>query len=60
LKTEYIDGDVCVSGGIVWIMNNESIKFYDSGIEYIIASSNTDRLELVYIGDSLRMNNSEK
>ena len=41
-------------------MNNESIKFYDSGIEYIIASSNTDRLELVYIGDSLRMNNSEK
>jgi outer membrane lipoprotein-sorting protein len=60
LKTEYIDGEVCVIGGIVWIMNNESIKFYDSGIEYIIASSNTDRLELVYIGDSLRMNNSEK
>ena len=60
LKTEYIDGNVCIVGGIVWIINNESIKFYDSGVEYTIASSNTEKLELVYIGDSLRINNTEK
>ena len=59
MKTEYIDGDLCVLGGVVSIINNESIKFYDSGIEYTLASSNLEKLELVYIGDSLRLNNEK-
>lgn len=59
IKTEYIDGDLCVLGGVVTIVNDESIKFYDSGIEYTLASSNLEKLELVYIGDSLRLNNEK-
>ena len=60
MKTEYIDGDICVIGGVAWIVNNESIKFYEAGIEYTLASSNMDKLELVYVGDSLRLNAGEK
>ena len=59
IKTEYIDGDLCVLGGVVTIVNDESIKFYDSGIEYTLASSNLEKLELVYIGDSLRLTNEK-
>lgn len=58
-KTEYIDGDLCIMGGVVTIVNDETIKFYDSGIEYTLASSNLEKLELVYIGDSLRLNNEK-
>lgn len=59
IKTEYIDGDIYVLGGVAAIVNNESIKFYEAGIEYTIASSNTDKLELVWIGDSLRLTNEK-
>lgn len=59
VKTEYIDGDLCVLGGVVTIVNNESIKFYEAGIEYTLASNNTNKLELVYIGDSLRLTNEK-
>lgn len=59
IKTEYIDGDIYILGGVAAIVNNESIKFYESGIEYTIASSNTDKLELVWIGDSLRLTNEK-
>lgn len=59
IKTEYIDGDIYILGGVAAIVNNESIKFYEAGIEYTIASSNTDKLELVWIGDSLRLTNEK-
>ena len=59
VKTEYIDGDIYILGGVAAIVNNESIKFYEAGIEYTIASSNTDKLELVWIGDSLRLTNEK-
>lgn len=59
IKTEYIDGDLYVLGGVVAIVNNESLKFYEAGIEYTLASANIDQLELVWIGDSLRLNNEK-
>lgn len=59
IKTEYIDGDIYILGGVAAIVNNESIKFYEAGIEYTIASSNTEKLELVWIGDSLRLTNEK-
>lgn len=59
VKTEYIDGDIYILGGVAAIVNNESIKFYEAGIEYTIASSNTEKLELVWIGDSLRLTNEK-
>lgn len=59
VKTEYIDGDVYVLGGVAAIINNETIKFYEAGIEYTLASANTDKLELVWIGDSLRLSNEK-
>jgi hypothetical protein len=59
LKTEYTDGDIYVLGGVAAIVNNDTIKFYEAGIEYTIASSNIDKLELAWIGDSLRLNNEK-
>ena len=59
IKTEYIDGDLYVLGGVVAIVNDESMKFYEAGIEYTLASSNTNKLELTWIGDSLRLNNEK-
>lgn len=59
LKTEYIDGDLYVLGGVAAIVNDDIIKFYESGIEYTLASRNTDKLELAWIGDSLRLNNEK-
>lgn len=59
IKTEYIDGDIYVLGGVAAIVNNETIKFYEAGIEYTVASSNTEKLELVWIGDSLRLSNEK-
>ena len=59
LKTEYIDGDLYVLGGVVAVVNNESMKFYESGIEYTLASANIDKLELAWIGDSLRLSNEK-
>lgn len=54
IKTEYIDGDIYVIGGVCGIVNNTTIKFYEAGIEYTLASSNLDRLELAAVADSLR------
>ena len=59
LKTEYIDGDLYVLGGVVAVVNNESMKFYELGIEYTLASANIDKLELAWIGDSLRLSNEK-
>lgn len=56
LKTEYIDGDIYVLGGVAAIVSEDTIKFYEAGIEYTLASINTDKTELVWIGDSLRLN----
>ena len=59
LKTEYTDGDIYVLGGVAAIINNDTIKFYEAGIEYTIASANMDKLELAWMGDSLRLNNEK-
>lgn len=59
LKTEYVEGDLYVMGGIATIINESTIRFYEAGIEYMLASSNLDKLELITVGDSLR-NTTEK
>ncbi len=59
LKTEFIDGDIYVLGGLCAIVSDKTIKFYEAGIEYTIASSNTDMLELACIAESLRLSNDK-
>ena len=59
LKTEYVDGDLYVLAGVVAVVGEDTIKFYEAGIEYTLASTNTEKTELVWIGDSLRMSDEK-
>lgn len=59
LKTEYVDGDLYVLAGVVAVVGEDAIKFYEAGIEYTLASTNTEKTELVWIGDSLRMSDEK-
>lgn len=54
LKTEYLDGCIYTMGGALCIVVNNTIKFYDSGMEYILASSTLDYHTLIQMGESLR------
>lgn len=58
-KTEYVEGDVYVMGGVASIVSDSTVRFYEAGIEYMLASSNLEKLELISVGDSLR-NTTEK
>lgn len=55
VKTEYVDGEIYTMGGAICIACNNTIRFYDSGMEYIIASSSLDYPTLVMMGESLRV-----
>jgi hypothetical protein len=59
LKTEYVDGDLYVLAGVVAVVGEDTIKFYEAGVEYTLASTNTEKTELVWIGDSLRMSDEK-
>lgn len=59
IKTEYLEGDIYVLGGVAAIVNDTTISFYEAGVQYTLASTNLEKLELTWIGDSLR-NTNEK
>lgn len=54
LKTEYLDGHIYTMGGAICVVANQTIQFYDGGIEYILASTTLDYPTLVKMGESLR------
>lgn len=54
LKTEYLDGVIYTMGGVICIAVNNTIKFYDNGMEYILASTSLDYHTLIQMGESLR------
>lgn len=58
-KTEYIDGDIYIMGGVAGIITENILKFYDNGIEYTIASSSLSMYEIMKTAESLRVT-SEK
>ena len=58
-KTNYVSGDIYVMGGAICVASNNTIFFYDSGIEYTVASNHLDYNTLIMMGESLR-NSNEK
>ncbi len=54
VKTEYLDGCIYTMGGAVCFAINNTIKFYDNGMEYILASTTLDYHTLIQMGESLR------
>jgi len=54
-KTEYLDGVIYTMGGAICIVSNNTIKFYDNGMEYILASASLDYPTLIQMGESLRV-----
>lgn len=54
LKSEYFTGDVYVMAGSFALVANQTIKFYNLGVEYILASNEVPYEELILVGESLR------
>lgn len=54
IKTEYVSGDIYTMGGAICILANNTIQFYDSGIEYTVASTSLDYYTMIHVGESLR------
>lgn len=54
VKTEFLDGCIYTMGGALCFVCNNTIKFYDSGMEYILASTTLDYHTLIQMGESLR------
>ena len=54
-QTLYLDGDIFIMGGVATIINNDVIFFFDNGVEYTVASTALDTLEMVRMADSLRI-----
>lgn len=53
IVTVYAEGDIVVFGGIAYIVTENVVNFYYSGVEYCIASTELNALEMIKIGDSL-------
>ena len=51
----YLDGDIFIMGGVVTIINNDVLFFFDNGIEYTVASTALETLEMVRMAESLRI-----
>ena len=58
-KTEYVDGDIYIMGGVAGIITENILKFYDNGVEYTIASTSLNMYEIMKTAESLRIT-SEK
>ena len=56
-KTEYISGDIYTMGGAICILSNNTIFFYDAGIEYYVASTSLPYPTMIQMGESLRTAN---
>jgi hypothetical protein len=48
-----VDGDIYIMGGTFALINQNSIFFGEQGVEYTIASTNMNILEMIKMGDSL-------
>lgn len=57
LKSEYFSGDVYVMAGSFALIANNTVKFYDCGVEYMLASNDVSYLELILVGESLKNSN---
>lgn len=53
-KLEFLDGDILVMGGTFFIVGGSFVKFYEEGIEYLLASTTVNQIELMKMGESLR------
>lgn len=57
LKTEYLSGDIYTMGGALCILSNNTVFFYDGGIEYHVASNTLAYQTMILMGESMRMSN---
>ena len=58
-KTNYVSGNIYMMGGAICIASNNSIFFYDSGMEYVVASTVLDYSTMIKMGESLRSSNNK-
>lgn len=56
-KTTYVSGNIYIMGGAICVAANNTIFFYDAGIEYTLASNHLDYVTLIKVGESLRTAN---
>ncbi len=56
-KTEYVSGNIYFMGGAFCVTSNNTVFFYDSGMEYTLASNHLDYNTLIQMGESLRTSN---
>ena len=52
-RTTYLDGDIYILGDSVGILNNNNLTFFQSGMEYIVASNEIETFELIKMAYSL-------
>ena len=52
-RTTFLDGDIYVLGDSVAIVNNNIITFFQSGMEYTVASTQVQHIELLKMAYSL-------
>ena len=52
-RTTFLDGDIYVLGDSVAIVNNNIITFFQSGMEYTVASTQVQHMELLKMAYSL-------
>lgn len=57
--TSFIDGDIYITGGSVWVINDKTVFFYEQGMEYTIASNSLPVIEMIKTGDSLLVGNEK-
>ena len=57
--TSFIDGDIYITGGRVWVINDKTVFFYEQGMEYTIASNSLPVIEMIKTGDSLLVGNEK-
>lgn len=58
-KTIYASGNIYIMGGAICIASNNTIFFYDSGMEYTVASNHLNYNTLIMMGESLRDSNEK-
>ena len=57
--TSYLDGDIYVMGGNISVITENTIFFYEQGVEYTIASNTLSVIEMIKTGDSLLLGNEK-
>jgi outer membrane lipoprotein-sorting protein len=52
-RTTYLDGDIYILGDAVAVINKSTVTFFQSGMEYLVASNEVNTLELLKMAYSL-------